>query len=65
MEGSLNRNLFVVKLELPKILVPRLPEDSSNVNIVAVVSQDRVMFDNLKRNIKNRTLYTCRLFLLT
>ena len=34
-------------------------------NIVAVITQDRVIDDNLKRQIKNRTLHTCRLFLLT
>ena len=34
-------------------------------NNVAVITQDRVMDDNLKRQIKNRTLYTCRIFLLT
>ena len=34
-------------------------------NIVAVITQDRVMDDNLKRQIKNQTLRTCRLFLLT
>ena len=34
-------------------------------NIVAVITQDRVTDDNLKRQIKNRTLYSCRLFLLT
>ena len=34
-------------------------------NIVAVITQDRVIDDNLKRQIKNQTLYTCRLFLLT
>ena len=33
-------------------------------NIVAVIIQDRVMDDNLKRQIKNQTLCTCRLFLL-
>ena len=27
-------------------------------NIVAVITQDRVIDDNLKRQIKNRTLYT-------
>ena len=27
------RILFTVKLEFPKILAPRLPQDSSNVNI--------------------------------
>ena len=34
-------------------------------NIVAVVTQDRVIDDNLKKQIKNQTLCTCRLFLLT
>ena len=34
-------------------------------NIVAVITQDRVVDDNLKRQIKNQTLCTCRLFLLT
>ena len=34
-------------------------------NIVVVITQDKVINDNLKRQIKNRTLCTCRLFLLT
>ena len=34
-------------------------------NIIAVVTQDRVTDDNFERQIKNRTLCTCRLFLLT
>ena len=34
-------------------------------NIVAVITQDRVIDDNLKRKVKNQTLCTCRLFLLT
>ena len=34
-------------------------------NIVAVITKDRVIDDNLKRQIKNQTLCTCRLFLLT
>ena len=34
-------------------------------NIVAVITQDRVIDDNLKRQIKIQTLCTCRLFLLT
>ena len=34
-------------------------------NIVAVITQDSVIDDNLKRKIKNQTFYTCRLFLLT
>ena len=33
-------------------------------NIVAVIIQDRVIDNNLKRQIKNQTLSTCRLFLL-
>ena len=34
-------------------------------NIAAVITQDRVIDGNLKRQIKNQTLCTCRLFLLT
>ena len=34
-------------------------------NIVAVITQDRMIDDNLKRQIKNQTLCICRLFLLT
>ena len=34
-------------------------------NIVAVITQDRVIDDNLKKQIKNQTLCTCRLFLLS
>ena len=34
-------------------------------NIVAVITQDRVIDNNLKRQIKNQTLPTCRLFVLT
>ena len=34
-------------------------------NSVVVITQDRVIDDNLKRQIKNRTLYTCRIFTLT
>ena len=33
-------------------------------NIVAVIIQDKVIDDNLERQIKNRTLCTCRLFLI-
>ena len=32
-------------------------------NIVAVITQERVIDDNLKRQIKNQTLCACRLFL--
>ena len=34
-------------------------------NIVAVITQERVIDENLKRQIKNRTLYAFRLLLLT
>ena len=34
-------------------------------NIVPVVTQDKVRDSNLKRQIKNQTLCTCRLLLLT
>ena len=34
-------------------------------NTAAAITEDRVIDDNLKKQIKNRTLYTCRLLLLT
>ena len=34
-------------------------------NIVSVITQDRVIDNNLKRQIKDQTSRTCRLFLLT
>ena len=34
-------------------------------NIVAVITEDRVIDNNLKRQIKSQTLCTCRLFVLT
>ena len=34
-------------------------------NIFAVIIQDRVIDVNLKKQIKNQTLCSCRLFLLT
>ena len=34
-------------------------------NIIAVINQDRVIDDNLKKQIKNQTLCTCKFFLLT
>ena len=33
LEGSLVLVLFVAELDFPKTLVPRLPQDTSNVNI--------------------------------
>ena len=32
-------------------------------NVIAVITQDRVIDENLERQIKNRFLRTCRLFL--
>ena len=34
-------------------------------NIVAVITQDRVIDENLKKQIKSQIIYTCGLFLLT
>ena len=34
-------------------------------NIVAVITQDRVIDNSLKRQIKSQTLWTCRSFALT
>ena len=33
LEGSLDRVLFATELEFPKILAPRLPQNTQNVNI--------------------------------
>ena len=33
MEGSLDRVSFAAETEFPKVLVPRLPQHTSNVNI--------------------------------
>ena len=33
LEGSLDRVLLAAELEFPKILVPRLPQHTSDVNI--------------------------------
>ena len=33
MKGSLDRVLFAAVLEFPKIVVPRLPQHTSNVNL--------------------------------
>ena len=35
------------------------------INIVVVITQDRVIDENLKREIKNQILCTCRLFLFS
>ena len=34
-------------------------------NIIVAITHDRVIDNNLKRQIKNQTLCTCRLFILT
>ena len=34
-------------------------------NIVVVITHDRVIHDNLKKRVRNQTLCTCKLFLLT
>ena len=34
-------------------------------SVVAVITQDRVIDKNLKRQIKSQTLCTCRLFVIT
>ena len=34
-------------------------------NIIAVITQDRMIDDNLKSKIKNQTFCTCIIFLLT
>ena len=33
LEGSLDRVLFTTEIELQKIIVPRLPQNSPNINI--------------------------------
>ena len=114
LEGNLVQVLFAAELEFPSILVPRLPYNTSNVNIVSTgkskqcdqlfgtliylhfivlmlmllvdytwcklynsrsltleekhccsLYSDRVIDNNLKRQLKNRTVNNCRLFLVT
>ena len=42
-----------------------ITEYNTEEKIFAVLTQDMVIDDNLKRQIKNQTLCTCRLFILT
>ena len=49
----------------PGVSLYRSLANTGEQNIVAVITQDRVIDDNLKKQIKNQTLCTCRLFLLT
>ena len=44
MEGSLDQVLFAVELEFSKMLVPRLPQHSWNVNIECVRKSTTVFF---------------------
>ena len=39
--------------------VPTKDDENWRNNIVAVITRDRVIDGNLKRQIKNRTLHTC------
>ena len=70
-------NLFLIDYTWCKLCNIRLllfENNSRSINIqelntggkeiVAVITQDRVIDDNLKKQIKNPSLYTCRLFLL-
>ena len=41
LEGSLVLVLFVAELDFPKILVPRLPQDTSDVNIESSVKSTK------------------------
>ena len=42
LEGGLNRVLFAPEFEFPKILVPRLPQNSSDVNIEYAVKSKQL-----------------------
>ena len=42
LEGSLDRVLFAAELDFPKILVPRLPQNSSNVSIECAVKSKQL-----------------------
>ena len=43
-EGSLVRVLFAAELEFPKTLVPRLPQNTSNVNIKSTVKSKQLYY---------------------
>ena len=44
LEGSLDRVLFAAELKFPKILVPRLPQNTSNVNIESAGKSKKTVF---------------------
>ena len=44
LEGSLDRVLFAAELEFPKILVPMLPQNSSNVNIECAGKNNGILY---------------------
>ena len=44
LEGSLDRVLFAAELKFPKILVPRLPQNTSNVNIESAGKLKKAVF---------------------
>ena len=44
LEGSLDRVLFAAELEFPKTLVPRLPQNSSNVNTECAKKSKQLYF---------------------
>ena len=44
LEGSLVRVLFAAELEFPKILVPRLPQNTSNVNIESTIKLKQLYY---------------------
>ena len=59
LEGSLDRVLFAAELEFPKILVPRLPQNTSNVNIeYAGKSYNCILYvDSFLEHIKLSSFY--------
>ena len=44
LEGSLVRVLFATELEFSKFLVPRLPQNTSNVNIESIGESKHLLF---------------------
>ena len=59
LEGSLDRVLFAAELEFPKIIVPRLPQNTSNVNIeYAGKSYNCILYvDSFLEHIKLSSFY--------
>ena len=44
MEGDLDQTLFSAEFDSPKILVPRLPQNTSNVNIDCAGKIDQLYY---------------------